>query len=112
MRGYELSLRKAEAKEITVEVQEGAGMTGQAKSNADKPLRFCPGGQSQLREDHPLQRTDRQQPVCGQLAGVTVEKKEGRIKTAGRQISVLDLPGIYPFSLFAGGNRHPQLPHS
>lgn len=34
----------------------------------------------------------------GNWPGVTVEKKEGRVKFPGREISVIDLPGIYSLS--------------
>ncbi len=35
--------------------------------------------------------------VVGNFPGVTVEKKEGKVKIDGREVTVIDLPGIYSF---------------
>ena len=46
----------------------------------------------------------------GNWPGVTVEKKEGRLK-GHKNIIIEDLPGIYSLSpLYPGGSRQPELP--
>ena len=76
-------------------------MTGQAKSNADKPLRFALAGNPNCGKTTLFNGLTGSSQYVGNWPGVTVEKKEGRIKTAGRQISVLDLPGIYSLSPYS-----------
>ncbi len=48
-------------------------------------------------KDYVIQRAHRIQSVCRKLAGVTVEKKEGRLKD-DKDVTVTDLPGIYSLS--------------
>ena len=68
LRGYELSLRKADAAQIRV----ATGAEGERRARLRQPRHTGdeagPGGQPQLRQDHPVQRPHRLQPVCGQLA--------------------------------------------
>lgn len=45
----------------------------------------------------PVQRPHWRQPIRWQLAGVTVEKKSGKLK-ADKSIEITDLPGIYSLS--------------
>lgn len=47
----------------------------------------------------------------GNWPGVTVEKKEGRLKTHGEDVTVVDLPDLFPLSLFGGGNGHAEFRH-
>ena len=42
----------------------------------------------------------------GNWPGVTVEKKEGRLKW-DQEVRIADLPGIYSLSPYAGRSRHP-----
>lgn len=60
--------------------------------------------QSEQRKNDAVQPYDGQQPICRQLAGVTVEKKEGSVKQAeelGCSITLVDLPGIYSLSPYS-----------
>lgn len=48
----------------------------------------------------------------GNWPGVTVEKKEGRLKDQ-KDVTITDLPGdLFPFPVYAGRSRRPELSDS
>lgn len=92
VRGYELSLRKADAAMIEVEeISDRA--RGKEKTHEDNRTRR----QSQLRQNDFIQPAHRCTPVHRQLARVTVEKKEGPLRNDS-SIRLQDLPCIYSLS--------------
>ena len=61
----------------------------------DPPTGIAAGGQSQHRQNHPLQRPGRDAARVGNYPGVTVETKKGQMTQAGRTFDLIDLPGTY-----------------
>ena len=128
LRGYELSLRKADAAQITMG-------NPKRKERVEKPAADPESARRQLRDhEHELQehggnydpfahdnRTMRialaGNPNCGKTTlfnaltgsnqyvgnwpGVTVEKKEGTAHLNGGELTVVDLPGIYSLSPYS-----------
>ena len=92
VRGYELSIRRSEAKEITVET-EGGGVGPMKRTVALAGNPNC--GKTTLFNE----LTGSNQYV-GNWPGVTVEKKSGQLK-GHPDVSVVDLPGIYSLSPYS-----------
>lgn len=60
-----------------------------------------PWRQPQLRQDHPVQALTGSNQYVGNWPGVTVEKKEGTARLGDRELTVVDLPGIYSLSPYS-----------
>ncbi len=138
LRGYELSLRKADAAHIILATGSEAAALTQARRQRAGMVQHIPDpetlrrmSQSHLHEraehggvpDYASHDTREMKialvgnPNCGKTTlfnaltgsnqyvgnwpGVTVEKKEGRAQVDGRQVTVVDLPGIYSLSPYS-----------
>lgn len=131
LRGYELSLRKADAAQITVRIlREGEALKEHAaphlgRAQRDKMRRAHSHEEAEHPRKYDADAHDRHQwkialagnPNCGKTTlfnaltgsnqyvgnwpGVTVEKKEGAAHLNGQEITVVDLPGIYSLSPYS-----------
>lgn len=110
VRGYRLSLRRREAE--AVQVHPGACSHDCPVSDGICFDPHCPRGVPVSVQSHePITYAMIGNPNCGKTTlfngltglrqkvgnypGVTVEKKEGRLEVNGRQVRLLDLPGLY-----------------
>ena len=131
LRGYEMSLRKADAAQITVRIlREGEELKERAipPLNRDRRSKMC-RAHSHEEAEHPSKYDanahDSHQwkialagnPNCGKTTlfnaltgsnqyvgnwpGVTVEKKEGTAHLGEREMTIVDLPGIYSLSPYS-----------
>lgn len=60
-------------------------------------IKIALAGNPQLWQDHLVQQFDRRKQYVGNWPGVTVEKKEGKLK-GYKDVIIQDLPGIYSLS--------------
>ena len=131
LRGYEMSLRKADAAQITVRtLRPGEELKPRTPPRVDRSRRDKMGqAHRDEAQDHPrtydaAAHDSRQwkialagNPNCGKTTlfnaltgsnqyvgnwpGVTVEKKEGAAHLDGQEITIVDLPGIYSLSPYS-----------
>lgn len=66
-----------------------------------KTLRFALAGNPNCGKTTLFNQLTGSSQYVGNWPGVTVEKKEGTIKYAGRKINIIDLPGIYSLSPYS-----------
>ena len=106
VRGYELSLRKADVEMIQVEKQSVAAAHRETpETKEDKPsvmkgnkrIRIALAGNPNSGKTTLFNALTGSNQFVGNWPGVTVEKKEGRLKK-NPDIIVTDLPGIYSLS--------------
>ena len=107
VRGYELSLRKADVERIQVEAQSMVAAARHEvqdmkddKSSArkrDKPIRIALAGNPNSGKTTLFNALTGSNQFVGNWPGVTVEKKEGKLKKRD-DVIVTDLPGIYSLS--------------
>ncbi|MBQ9828636.1 MAG: 50S ribosome-binding GTPase [Lachnospiraceae bacterium] len=108
VRGYELSVRKADAEMIIVEApeteasetaEEKADKTRKRKKNMekDKEIRIALAGNPNSGKTTLFNALTGANQFVGNWPGVTVEKKEGRLKKHS-DVKIVDLPGIYSLS--------------
>ena len=106
VRGYELSLRKADVERIQVEKQSVAAAHRELTQMKDdkeplvksnKPIRIALAGNPNSGKTTLFNALTGSNQFVGNWPGVTVEKKEGRLKK-NADIIVTDLPGIYSLS--------------
>jgi len=135
LRGYELSLRKADAAQITIG-HLAPERVRRAPVSENRPRILPPETIERMRmahihelEEHPARydhgaHDTREMSIAlagnpnsgkttlfnaltgsnqyvGNWPGVTVEKKEGIARIAGRDVSIIDLPGIYSLSPYS-----------
>lgn len=117
--GYEVSLRRAEANLIDVDLLEDWHKSADHASPATDP-RIDDGearAASRLRNDKIINVALIGNPNCGKTslfnivsgahehvgnyAGVTVDAKRGKIKYKGYRINIVDLPGTYSLSAYS-----------
>jgi len=132
LRGYDLSLRKADAAQIVMGEPRRAAQSARAamtrRTDPERERRELRDHEHELREHggrYDPSAHDRRQvrvalagnPNCGKTTlfnaltgsnqyvgnwpGVTVEKKEGTARFGDRDITVVDLPGIYSLSPYS-----------
>ena len=107
VRGYELSLRKADVEMIQVEKQSLAAAhreTPDVKDDkaatvlkSNKPIRIALAGNPNSGKTTLFNALTGSNQFVGNWPGVTVEKKEGKLKKRD-DVIVTDLPGIYSLS--------------
>ena len=131
LRGYEMSLRKADAAQITVRVlREGEEVQGRfiphlGRAQRDKMRRAHSHEEAEHPRKYDATAHDSHQwkialagnPNCGKTTlfnaltgsnqyvgnwpGVTVEKKEGTAHLGDQEMTIVDLPGIYSLSPYS-----------
>lgn len=117
--GYEVSLRRAEANLIEVELLEDWRNSATKASPQTDPERFeeTKKNENRLRKDKIINIALIGNPNCGKTslfnvvsgshehvgnyAGVTVDAKAGRMKYKGYRINIVDLPGTYSLSAYS-----------
>ena len=106
VRGYELSLRKADVERIQVEKQSVAAAHRELTQMKDdkeplvksnKPIRIALAGNPNSGKTTLFNALTGSNQFVGNWPGVTVEKKEGKLKKRD-DVIVTDLPGIYSLS--------------
>ena len=106
VRGYELSLRKADVERIQVEKQSVVAAHREAPEMKDdkapviksnKPIRIALAGNPNSGKTTLFNALTGSNQFVGNWPGVTVEKKEGKLKKRD-DVIVTDLPGIYSLS--------------
>lgn len=128
LRGYELSLRKADAAQITMGNPRRREESGRRTADPERARRQLQDHEHELREhvgnydpsahdSRPMRIALAGNPNCGKTTlfnaltgsnqyvgnwpGVTVEKKEGTAHLGGTELTVVDLPGIYSLSPYS-----------
>ena len=117
--GYEVSLRRAEANLVEVELLEDWNASATHADNACdiKECDTCDTGEKRLRKDKIINIALIGNPNCGKTslfnmvsgahehvgnyAGVTVGAKEGSLKYKGYRLNIVDLPGTYSLSAYS-----------
>lgn len=115
--GYEVSLRKAEAQLIEVDLLEEWKMAETHADNIKESFEEKSPSSNKLRSDKIINVALLGNPNCGKTslfnmvsgahehvgnyAGVTVGAKEGSLKYKGYRINVVDLPGTYSLSAYS-----------
>jgi small GTP-binding protein len=106
VRGYELSLRKADVERIQVEKQSVVAAHRELTQMKDdkeplvksnKPIRIALAGNPNSGKTTLFNALPGSNQFVGNWPGVTVEKKEGKLKKRD-DVIVTDLPGIYSLS--------------
>lgn len=120
--GYKLSLRKSEAREIEVLSKEEEkyvfslnsknSLSGtvnnflsfpilNSKKETNKPFRAALVGNPNCGKTTLFNQLTGSYQYVGNWPGVTVERKEGRIKNLSDKIDLIDLPGVYSLSPYS-----------
>lgn len=117
--GYEVSLRRAEANLVEVELLEDWNASATHADNAHdvSECDSCEKGKRRLRPDKIINIALIGNPNCGKTslfnmvsgahehvgnyAGVTVGAKEGSLKYKGYRLNIVDLPGTYSLSAYS-----------
>ena len=111
VRGYELSLRKADAEMIEVEINVRGGFPHmfrqrlaavnrhrmQKERNTSMSIKIALAGNPNCGKTTLFNALTGSNQFVGNWPGVTVEKKEGRLKKHD-DVIIMDLPGIYSLS--------------
>ena len=96
LRGYELSLRKADAAQIQVATGEEGERRAKTRKQRIGMVQHINCGKTTL-----FNALTGSNQYVGNWPGVTVEKKEGRAEVDGKPVTVVDLPGIYSLSPYS-----------
>lgn len=92
------------------EAAGNAGQSWQKKRVEQRTLHFALAGNPNCGKTTLFNQLTGSSQYVGNWPGVTVEKKEGRVKNSTRPVSVLDSTGyLFPFALFSRRNCYPQL---
>ncbi len=83
------------------EAAGNAGQSWQKKRVEQRTLHFALAGNPNCGKTTLFNQLTGSSQYVGNWPGVTVEKKEGRVKNSTRPVSVLDLPGIYSLSPYS-----------
>ncbi len=117
LRGYNLSLRNTEARQIVLSSEPTNSQEEKAKQNTQTPkkqmVNIPPNKQSgeiikaalignpNSGKTTLFNHLTNSYQYVGNWPGVTVERKEGRINNSDLQIDLVDLPGIYSLSPYS-----------
>lgn len=115
--GYEVSLRRAEANLVQVELLEDWKSSETHADDIPEAISEEVGNHKRLRSDKIINVALLGNPNCGKTslfnkvsgahehvgnyAGVTVNSKEGSLKYKGYRINMVDLPGTYSLSAYS-----------
>ena len=101
LRGYELTIRAADAAQISLENVHDAHEKVRLQVPAGKPLSFALAGNQNCGKTTLFNQLTGSNQHVGNFPGVTVDRKDGQIRSHP-EATVTDLPGIDSLSPYTG----------